>query len=109
MSHQLRPLGSSSDGAFGEWWPGPDYVAMGLNYWLDLARRGLRRSPRSIALRIVSEVKAEAERVRSPRRAERFRERELLEATASETIRDLWQRLSERPYLNPNPPTVELL
>jgi uncharacterized heparinase superfamily protein len=79
-------------------------VASGPGYWTDLARRGLRRSPRAIAIRLLSELKAETERIRGPVRARRFGERALLDETGINSLDRLWRTLAERPYLAQIPP-----
>ena len=64
---------------------------------LEKVRRGLRKPPRVIVARIVSESRAELERVRAP-----FRRRLKIDSLAVELGcsdgRELWQYLSERTY-----------
>jgi uncharacterized heparinase superfamily protein len=63
------------------------------------APRVLRKGPRAVIQRIVGEARTELDRLRAPRRAARFGERELLTATGATDLADLWQRLAERPFV----------
>lgn len=59
-------------------------------------RRGLRKPPRVIARRAWEEATRELERVRAPRRADRFDSAALLRLTASASVADLWSSLVAR-------------
>jgi uncharacterized heparinase superfamily protein len=66
----------------------------------SLARVGrvLRKPPHVILSRLLSEWNATTDRVRAPRRASAFDVRELLAVTNASSLKQLWERLSERPY-----------
>jgi hypothetical protein len=68
-------------------------------YWLDLVRRGFRRNPKMIAMRLINELRAEAQRFQAPIRERRFDAHALLDATEAHSIDALWHRLSDRPFL----------
>jgi hypothetical protein len=69
-----------------------------IRFWLALARRGLRRSPRAIAARLRVEVASELERLRAPGRGRRFTDRELLVATGARSVGELWEASQARPF-----------
>lgn len=66
---------------------------------LSQIRRGLRKSPKYIAQRAISEARAQTERLFAIRRGQRFDLAELLEATGDTSINELWTRLLARPYV----------
>ena len=65
---------------------------------LSLAKRGMRKPPRVIARRLLSELSAETDRFLLPHRARRFKGRALLAATGAPDLEALWTRLAHRPF-----------
>ena len=66
--------------------------------WLGTLRRGLRKPPSVIVRRVLSEARAEADRVLAPGRARRVTEAFLLSELQAPSIDALWKRLACRPY-----------
>ena len=62
-------------------------------------RRSLRKSPKYIAQRLLSEGRSQTERLFAVRRGERFDGAALLAATGDVSIDDCWNRLAARPYV----------
>jgi uncharacterized heparinase superfamily protein len=69
----------------------------------DFARivRVLRKPPRVILLRVLTELNAQTDRFRAPRRAESFAIDRLTEAVDASSLSELWTRLSDRSYAIP--------
>src|SRR5437879_6184562 len=67
------------------------------NFWWK-ARRALSMPPGYIVRRVAQDLAGEADRYFAPRRARRLDVRALLRATKAESVGELWQRLSRRPY-----------
>lgn len=63
---------------------------------LGKIKRGIRKPPKVILSRLFAEMNAQAERFRAPYRSKKLN---LLKATASKDINELWGFLSSRPYL----------
>src|SRR5215213_7499700 len=67
--------------------------------------RAARKPPRELARRLREEAVRELDAYREPRRGRRFGSAELLAATGSSSIDELWARARELPWLGP--PTLE--
>jgi uncharacterized heparinase superfamily protein len=63
--------------------------------------RILRKPPGVILQRLLTELNAQTDRFRAPRRARAFDIYALLELTEASSIQELWARLSDRPYSIP--------
>ena len=71
----------------------------------QLAIRAARKPPRVLLRRLADEAATEVERLRAPRRADRFDERALLRATGAATMTELWERCVARaPVFEVSPP-----
>src|SRR5206468_11935474 len=63
--------------------------------------RILRKPPRLIVQRVLTELNAQTDRYRAPRRARHFESNGLLRATNAPTLDILWSRLAERLHAVP--------
>jgi uncharacterized heparinase superfamily protein len=68
---------------------------------LTRVARVLRKPPKVILHRMITEVNAQTDRFRAPRRARRFDAEALLELTESSSVSELWDRLAARLYALP--------
>ncbi len=74
--------------------------------WLGLIRRGLRKPPKVIIQRLLSELSTEVERFVAPQRAQRFGKQALLKATNADCLDTLWERLGNSPYPAQTKPNI---
>jgi uncharacterized heparinase superfamily protein len=65
------------------------------------AARVLRKPPRVVLQRLLTEVSAQTDRFRAPRRARAFDINALLGLTAASSLQQLWARLADRSYAIP--------
>lgn len=63
--------------------------------------RVLRKPPKVVIQRMVTELQAQTDRFRAPGRARRFDATALLEATGASSVPELWARLGDRLYAIP--------
>lgn len=70
-----------------------------LRHVLDLVRRARQKPPRYLARRLLSEAHVEAGRLTVWLRDRRFGVAELLTATETSTLDELWSTLAARPYV----------
>lgn len=71
---------------------------------IGMVRRGFKKSPRVLADRLITELKAESDRFFAPRRASGLSERDLLHKLEASSLEDLWKGLGEIPYLTMTAP-----
>lgn len=65
---------------------------------IGMVRRGLKKPPKVIVDRIITELIAEGDRFFAPRRASGLNERTLLRKLDASSLEDLWKRLGEISY-----------